>query len=336
MIHKSRNRPRNLRRSVFFMALSIVVLIAAYVIASRYEEASRKQLPGENTMDVGVLKRIEYNGKTYVEKTGITRILLMGIDAGANDRRYGARQGGQADFLMLMVIDHPNDSIHLLQIDRDTITEVETLGILGNPIGTKAMQICLAHSFGATNEDSAQFTKNAVSNLLQGMDIDFYMSLTMDCMQTINSALGGVTVTLEDDFSDIDPEMTKGKTLTLTDRQAEIFMRGRMEVGDGTNNSRMRRHRAFISSASKKFRMLAEEDPTFISEFYDALQAYMTADIKKGRVLNEANRAYKYEILPVQTPDGTYSVGKDGFIEFHVSDGSIEKWIAETMFMIDQ
>lgn len=69
--------------------------------------------------------------------------------------------------------------------------------------------------------------------------------MNMDGISELNDLAGGVTVTLEDDFSSIDPAMAKGTTLTLHGDQAETFVRSRMTVGDGTNASRMERQEAF-------------------------------------------------------------------------------------------
>lgn len=48
-----------------------------------------------------------------------------------------------------------------------------------------------------------------------GESVDFYVAMNMDGISELNDLAGGVTVTLEDDFSSIDPAMTKGTTLTL-------------------------------------------------------------------------------------------------------------------------
>ena len=85
----------------------------------------------------------------------------------------------------------------------------------------------------------------AAGILLLGESIDFYVAMNMDGISELNDLAGGVTVTLEDDFSSIDPAMTKGTTLTLHGDQAETFVRSRMTVGDGTNASRMERQEAF-------------------------------------------------------------------------------------------
>lgn len=82
-----------------------------------------------------------------------------------------------------------------------------------------------------------------------GESIDFYVAMNMDGISELNDLAGGVTVTLEDDFSSIDPAMTKGTTLTLHGDQAETFVRSRMTVGDGTNASRMERQSVYAGGA---------------------------------------------------------------------------------------
>ena len=55
----------------------------------------------------------------------------------------------------------------------------------------------------------AGYARDAVSRLLQGENIDFYLAASLD-ISVLNDLAGGVTVTLEDDFSAADPQaMTK-------------------------------------------------------------------------------------------------------------------------------
>ena len=128
------------------------------------------------------------------------------------------------------MIDSKDKTVRQLKIDRDTMAEVTVLGMLGNPVGTTQMQISLAHGFGDGKEESCGYARDAVSRLLQGENIDFYLAMSLDGISVLNDLAGGVTVTLEDDFSAADPAMTKGATLTLQGNQAEIFVRRRMDI----------------------------------------------------------------------------------------------------------
>ena len=59
----------------------------------------------------------------------------MGIDRAGDAVVSGYRNGGQSDFLRLMVIDSAAKRITQLQIDRDTMTPITILGVLGQDGG---------------------------------------------------------------------------------------------------------------------------------------------------------------------------------------------------------
>lgn len=327
-----KRRPPNYKRQVILLVVVVLFIALIYFVGTYFERKTKQQERGIVTENVGLLNRVSYNGNTYVEKTGLTTILIMGADNASDSQRYGARQGGQADFLLLLAIDHKDNVIRQLQIDRDTMAEVQMLGVLGNPVGTKSMQICLAHGFGMSSEDNCYYTLQAMNNLLEGVEIDLYLSLDMASIGILNDALGGVTVTLEDDFTEADPQMTKGSTLKLTGEQAETFVRNRMEVGDGTNASRMLRQRAYMTAALELLFGQLRQEPEYMGELYDALDSVMTTNITRGRMLNEANQAYKYEVMTMETLAGEHAVGADGFVEFHAADGAAIEWVVRTLY----
>ena len=93
-----------------------------------------------------------------------------------------------------------------------------------------------------------QVVKVAVGNLLEGIELSQFCSINMDAMPELNDLLGGVTVTMPDDYPDLDPAYVKGARITLTGRQAYDFVHDRMTVGDGTNLSRMKRQRAYMEA----------------------------------------------------------------------------------------
>ena len=86
----------------------------------------------------------------------------------------------QADFLLLLVMDKQHETCTPIQLNRDTMTQIQILGVTGEPAGTFTGQLALAHTYGSGEEDSCENTVLAVENLLYGMEIDHYVSLTMD------------------------------------------------------------------------------------------------------------------------------------------------------------
>ena len=133
------------------VALIVVLVLAmiGFFVFSKLEEEAYPEQRGQMSKDFGKLPTMEYQGKTYQMKPNLTSMLFIGYDKTDDAPTVGFRQGGQADFLVLSVLDHRNKTVHQLQIDRDTMTNVAVLGMTGNEVGTRVMQICLSHGFGA-------------------------------------------------------------------------------------------------------------------------------------------------------------------------------------------
>lgn len=275
---------------------------------------------------------IEVDGATYRRKTGLSTVLLMGIDRESGAVAGNGRNGGQADFLRLVVIDSDAGTVSQIGIDRDTMTPVTILGVLGNRSGVRTTQICLAHSFGDGGEQSCELTVEAVSNLLMGVQIDHYVAMNLDGISVLNDWAGGITVTLEDDFSALDPAMTAGKTLTLTGEQAEIYVRSRMSVGVGTNEARMKRQENYISQLTERLNDKFSEGEEEIGALYDALEPYLTTDMSRGRVINMLWDAREYTRTALLEPEGNHENGSDGFMEFHVDDDALKALVLELFY----
>lgn len=70
--------------------------------------------------------------------------------------------------------------------------------------------------------------QEAVSNLLFDLKIDGYLAANISSIALLNDEVGGVTVTIQDEGLDSrDPALTKGRTVRLNGKQAEIFVRYR-------------------------------------------------------------------------------------------------------------
>lgn len=50
--------------------------------------------------------------------------------------------------------------------------------------------------------------------------IDGYAMVNVGAVSVVNDMVGGVTVTIEDDFSEVDPTLKMGETVTLMGEQA--------------------------------------------------------------------------------------------------------------------
>lgn len=321
-------------QAVLILIAAAIVLGAAYYFSLKAEEVGRKPEPTGNAearhaYDV----TIEYDGHTYRQRSNVSSILLMGIDQDEiGTTRVGQRGGGQADFLRLIIIDRGSKTVSQLAIDRDTLAEITILGVTGNVAGTRVDNISLSHYFGDGREKSCELTRSAVSKLLFGTRIDFYVAMNMSGIGTFNDELGGVTVTLEDDFSASNPSWTKGATVTLNGRGAEIFVRSRQSIGDGTNESRMRRQQQYLSEAARILQEKVQKNYDFIGHMFDRLSPYLVSGIQRSKLVNEAYLARSYTRPAVITIPGEHRTGQDGFTEFLPDEAALKEIVLKLFY----
>ena len=196
------------------------------------------------------------------------------------------------------------------------MTPITVLGVLGNPAGTRTAQISLSHGFGDGKDQSCQFTVDAVTRLMLGEPIDYYISMQLDGISVLNDWVGGVTVTLADDFSMLDPTMRQGVTLTLHGDQAEYFVRSRMNIGIGTNEARMARQQQYLKALGDLLDTKVHADADCVGDLFDVLKPYLVTDMKRGRMINLAWASEQYERMPIAELPGKHTVAPDGFMEY--------------------
>ena len=276
--HTSRQRSR---RSLIPLIVISAVLAAAGLFALQkadnveivYDEEARAKEAAvlSDVVDVG--------GISCTPKRNIRSYLIMGIDNTAS-QGDGYVMGGQCDVLDLLVVDHTNMTYQYLPINRNTICDVRWYDVDGNDMGTSEIQIAYAHAVGDGGAFSCENVVEAVSNYLGGVEIQSYIALGMSSIATINRLVGGVTVTIDDDFSATDPSLVKGETITLTDEQAETFVRARTSMkDDSTNEARMRRQQVFLDALRTQMLEKAKADAEYALYVYDSLEPEMVTNM---------------------------------------------------------
>lgn len=315
------------------LLIAIVSVVALLDMGGRWAEAKyrKPESRGDYRKRYAYDENIVVDGVTYRRRRDVTAILVMGIDDDGEAKVAGYRNGGQADFLQLIAMDSANRRITRIPIDRDTMTPITVLGVLGNKSGIRTAQICLSHGFGDGGRQSCELTVDAVSNLLLGVRIDEYLSMNLNGISVLNDAVGGVTVTLEDDFSAHDPRMTPGTTLTLNGKQAEYFVRSRIGIGSGTNEARMKRQQVYIAAWSELLDERIRANENDIGRIYDRLEAYLQTSMRRGYIINKAWIARDYD-REVRDIAGVHGIGSDGFAEFHADEKAIESIVLELFY----
>lgn len=268
--------------------------------------------------------------ETTSPRKDLETILVMGLDKNERSEMLeGYVNKTQSDFLLLLVIDRENRSINSLHINRDTMTEITRLGVFGGAAGKYTAQIALAHAYGSGGSDSALNAVKAVSNFLGGVKIDHYMTFTMDSVALVNDMVGGVTVFIEDDFSEMDPSLVQGQEITLKGEQALHFVRGRTNVADGTNLNRMARQRQYMMGLYEKIMAAAAQDEAFPEKLLKKLADAFDTDLSVYQLDSLFDTLLECKMGEILTIEGENVRGE--FMEFYADPDSVAQAV-QTLF----
>ena len=337
-------------RALIEIIIAVLVIIAVYFIIRGMDrhDVRIRQAATENEMQ-RVWKEfqekpvsIKLHKKTWKFAHPVQTYLFIGTDKSGNEDAEGEEyHGSMADALMLVVVDKEEKTYGILQLNRDTITEVPMLLQDGSANASAQMQLCTAHWYGKDKAASCDNTVETVSKMLGGLPIDGYYALKMDAMPLLNHEVGGVTVTLEDDMTKLDPAMKKGTTLTLTDRQAELLMQSRYTMEDDRNTQRMRRQQIFLKAFMKKIKKQNAGDINATVKLYDRLRPYATTDIKMNDLTALLKDMQGYTDKGIITIDGTSKIGEklhDGkkHWEFYMDEDSLETSMKQLYLLVQE
>ncbi len=320
-------RPNQIGKIVYYGLILILVLVVIFSGLQILESTIFK--PGAEV--VAPSKTITRDGVDYFPRQDITVMLVMGIDEfGVMQSSGGSYNPGAADMVTLLIFDEKNQQTRILALNRDTMLDVSVLGINGRKAGTTFAQLAIAYTYGSGMEDSCENTRDTVSDFLYGITIDHYVAANMDAINLMNDAVGGVTVYVEDDFSAVDPTITKGE-VTLRGEQAINFVRTRKNVGDQLNISRMERHKAYASGFLKAFRQKMDEGEAVALSLYETISPYMVTDCSVTVLTSMMERYADYEIVEIVSPEGRNVMGEK-YYEFHVDEQKLDQLILRLFY----
>ena len=212
------------------------------------QEASAEAGADETESQSGI---IEEDGKKYKLNPDIKTVLFMGVDKEEKaDLGNNPGENGQSDSLNLLVLNKEEKTAQIIQISRDSIVGIDIYDVTGNRLMTENGQIALQYAYGDGAEESCRLTSEKVSELMYGVNVDSYFSLTLEGLVAATDAVGGITLTVPEDYTAVDPAFEKGAEVTLNGELAEKYVRKRdIEVLD-SNNQRMS---VFLNNLTRNF-----------------------------------------------------------------------------------
>ena len=310
---------RNLQICVLVLLIAIVVMALSFIL---FWERDHSEFDSESEFEM--VNTMEYEGKRYKLRSDVETLLIVGVDkfeASVSPDSYNNDKC--ADFLVLLVIDRKANTYSAVYLNRDTITDVTVLGVGGHKVGTVRQQLSLAHTYGTGEEDSARNTARAVSAIFGGLRIDRFITLTMDAVAVLNDSVGGVTLTIPEDMTAVDPGFEKGATITLNGDQALRFVRARGGLEDSSNVGRMQRQQQYLDALYAQLTDRLHAGDAFSTDMLRNLAQYMVTNCSSGELERMMDALEMLKKAETHSISGDYKIGK--YAEFYPHEASVKE-----------
>ena len=179
-------QPHRRSKTPVIFIVAVIVLAAALTVGYFLWKQTQGVVKtgtvgGENEMvSSSDQNTVEYEGSTYTYNDHLSNYLFMGIDSSEEVSNMESQMdAGQADSIFIVSLDRAEETIQVLSIPRDTITEIEVFNPSGTSLGMTDNHINLQYAYGDGKEESCELMKTAVSNLLRGLPIQGYYSMNI-------------------------------------------------------------------------------------------------------------------------------------------------------------
>lgn len=277
-----------------------------------------------------------HEGEIWQYNEEIMTFLCLGVDARSGiSKEKTIGKGGQADAVMLIVVNPHTKQIEIINVNRDSMVEVELYDTEGGYAGTKTLQIALQYAYGDGRIRSCELMEQAISDLFYGIPIHGYVALDMESIPTINDMVGGVDVVVLEDMTKCKTDWYEGASIHLTGEDALLYIREReFESAElGTNLKRIERQKQYLAQFVNKLKEKTKADITFPLNLYGKVQKHMVTSFSLDEItyLASSLNGYDFSMENVSTIQGEMKMGEKNE-EFYVDDEVLRKKIIETFY----
>lgn len=320
---------KNKSKTLIILAVLCLVLVSAVIFTvlkkGKQEDKSIISKKPVSTDTQG--QYITYKGMKYKQNPDIRTMLFLGIDKLAKaDLNNSPGENGQSDSLNLLIMNSKTNEAEILQISRDSMIDIDIYSADGQKMMTEQGQIALQYAYGDGEEKSCRLTAEKVSGLLFNTSIDSYLSLTMEGMVVATDAIGGIALTVPDDYTSIDPAFAMGQTITLDGELAEKYVRSRDTDVLDSNNQRMERQSQFMGALIQKLQEI--NGNTEYALLYQKLEPYMITNM----TADELKKVSEYAVSPNMLKVPGEIIEKDGHAQYIVDNDKLQDMIINLFY----
>ena len=278
--------------------------------------------------------QILVEGEVYEYNQDIMTFLCMGVDARSGiGKEKTPGKAGQADAILMVVVNPRKEDISVIAINRDTMTDIEIYDTAGMYLEEETAQITLQYAYGDGREKSCSLMEQTISELFFGIPIHGYGALDMQSIATLNDAVGGVDVTVLEDMTKFKKDWTRGANVHLSGEDALLYIQRRDTSYMGTNLGRVERQKQYLTAYVDKLKKKIKEDITFPVTLLGQIQKHMITSLSVQEItfLADTLLGYDFSMEHIISIPGESKMGKK-HEEFYIDDAALKQIVIEVFY----
>lgn len=304
-----------------------LLCIVGYTVMQSKKELKEVPETSEDLNEVSTQDGVTVDGIEYELNSNIEAILFMGIDKEARtDFHNSPGLNGQSDSMNLLILNKETKKAQMMQISRDTMVEIDIYSIMDDKLMTEPGQICLQYAYGDGEKRSCILARDKVSELLYGVEIDAYLSLTLEGMTKAAQQIGGVEVIVPEDYTYIDPAFSKGATVVLDEHLTEKYVRSRDFEALEANEERMERQAQYMKALMNKLQSIDNLEQYMY--LYQELEPYMVTNLTAEEMMELAEYEVSTEMITI--PGEIQEI--DGYAGLVVDNEKLQKIVLDLFY----
>ncbi len=283
---------------------------------------------------------VKYKGQIYAYNEDILTFLFMGIDKNDEVVKEVAEgtNGGQADALFLLVLNPHTESIDVIGINRNCMTDIDVYNGEGAYVNTITAQIAVQHGFGNGVEESCEYQMKAVRNLFYQIPIHGYCAINAKAVIPLTDMVGGVEITALEDVKRYGDKsgtviLEKGERKLLDGETAYSYVRFRDTKQFGSADMRLQRQKQYLTEMMKQIKTQTRKDLFLPVRLYNELASYMITDVTADEVayLSSVALNYHFDQSSIHSLEGETVQGEE-FEEFYADETALYEMILELFY----
>lgn len=313
----------NRRKILCLRILLIIALIGVLCVIekSRLYAAERSDIFEEE---------IVYQNRNYYYNYELLTFLVMGIFTEEDKEPLE----GEADAEFLCVFNPGTKELSVIGLNRNSMVDIDFYNDEGIYLVRQKAQLTLQHGFGINKEQGSALQVAAVQRLMRGIPINGHVTVDMQVVEQMNHAVGGVSVTVLEDLTEIDETFVQGDEVCLSDEQAFWYVKYRNPFIYGTADRRLQRDIQFLQGFADKAIDKIHEDFMFPYHLYKECGEHVYTNISQDRIAMLLMLAKDCEVKDIRFYNlpGETKLGEK-YEEFYVDEQQLLDMIVDIFYL---